>query len=98
MSIKVQHMQSSRGNDVPNQFIMEADNGNRYFQSYTTLIAKMSQGEIVLDKNNWDYSRTTLKYLNQFLGVKSKKEIEKRIESGEYKLANLYSANNSNKD
>jgi hypothetical protein len=42
----------------------------------------------VLDKNTWDYSRTTGKYRNIFLN-ESKKDTEAKIKSGEYKLANL---------
>ena len=43
---------------------------------------------IVLDEYYWDYSSTTGKYRNQFLGEK-KAETLKKIRSGEYKLKNL---------
>lgn len=44
--------------------------------------------DIVLDRDTWDYSTTTGKYRNQFLG-ESKKETQAKIDSGVYKLDNL---------
>lgn len=86
--IKVENMQSSKGNDVPNQFIITTNEGT-YFQSYDSIIAvKDHKGNITLDKQYWDYSITTGKYRNQFLG-ENKAATEKKIKSGEYKLANL---------
>lgn len=78
------------GNPVANQFSIKAGN-DTYFQSYTTIIAKIaSNGKITLDTKSWDYSRTTLKYLKEFLGITySKKEILDLIEKGVYKVANL---------
>jgi len=43
---------------------------------------------ITLDVNYWDYSKTTSKYRNEFLG-ESTKETKAKIKSGEYKLADL---------
>ena len=43
---------------------------------------------ITLDKHFWSYSRTTGKYRNTFLG-ETKKETLKKIDSGEYELAEL---------
>ncbi len=41
-------------------------------------------GKIVLDPYYWNYSKTTLRYLKQFLGIKfSKTEMQKKIDSGE---------------
>lgn len=89
MKTKVYSMKSPSGNDVPNQFEIYTDDG-AYFQSYRSVIAfKPCGGKIQLDKNYWDYSRTTSKYLNQFLRVSGKKEIEQKIKAGEYELANL---------
>ena len=91
-TIKVQQMLSSKGNHVANQFEIYTNN-YIYFQSYQTIIAKKKRGflgNITLDRNYWDYSRPTLKYLKLFLGTnKSKKEIEKDIKTGVYKLARL---------
>jgi hypothetical protein len=85
--IRVSNMESSRGNIVPNQFEIETDDGI-YFQSYNTIIAYRSHGKRYLDKESWDYSRTTGKYRNIFLN-ETKKETEKKIKSGEYILTNL---------
>lgn len=88
--MKVSNMTSSNGNKVANQFIIDADNGDIFFQSYQTIIAKKSNGKITLDKNAWDYSVTTGKYRNIFLN-ETKAETERKIKSGEYTLADLNS-------
>lgn len=82
-------MVSPNGNKTANQFEVRDDQGNIYFQSYDTIIAKVdNQGKTTLDAKMWDYSTTTGKYRNQFLG-ESKAETLKKIKSGEYKLADL---------
>jgi hypothetical protein len=85
--MKVENMTSARGNTVPNQFII-TDNGDEYFQSYKSIIAKRSKGKIYLDDYYWDYSVTTGKYRNEFLG-EGIAETRKKIASGEYVLTNL---------
>lgn len=87
LNVKVENMTSSNGNDVPNQFKIYTDEGV-YFQSYNSIIAFKSHGKIQLDKNTWDYSTTTGKYRNQFLG-ENKAETQKKIDSGEYQLVDL---------
>lgn len=87
--MKVQNMTNNNGNKVKNQFIIEDDNGGEVFQSYNSVIAvRDCDGNITLDGQKWDYSVTTGKYRNQFLG-ETKAETLKKIESGEYKLAKL---------
>jgi hypothetical protein len=81
------------GRPVANQFdIGDAFDSDgtpaRFFQSYDSIIVKDCGGEITLDYYYWDYSRTTSKYRNQFLG-ETKAETQAKIDSGEYKLANL---------
>ena len=84
----VENMRSPRGNQVPNQFIIWADEG-KYFQSYKVIIAFIdNKGKVFLDDYYWDYSRTTGKYRNIFLG-NSINEVREKIKSGEYKLKNL---------
>ena len=83
----VENMKSMRGNKVPNQFIIN-NNGEEYFQSYESIIAKKSDGKIYLDDFFWDYSVTTGKYRNEFLG-EGVAETRKKIASGEYILTNL---------
>ena len=85
--MKVENMTSPQGNKVANQFII-TDNGDEYFQSYRSIIAKRSNGKIYLDDVFWDYSRTTGKYRNEFLG-EGIAETRKKIKSGEYILTNL---------
>lgn len=89
--MKVQNMKSSNGNAVANQFIV-FDADATYFQSYGSVIVKTTfeDGErvVYLDERFWDYSKTTGKYRNQFLG-ETKAETQKKIDSGEYKLADL---------
>ena len=70
-----------------NQVIIYTDN-SVLFQSYNSVIAKIENGTTFLDENKWDYSKTTGKYRNIFLG-ETKQETEKKINSGIYKLINL---------
>jgi len=102
--MKVENMTNDSGRVIANQFIVWSDGGINYrtrtgermrsqrgrmFQSYRTNIAFITlNGSVFLDERSWDYSRTTGKYRNLFLG-ESKKETEKKIKSGEYKLVNL---------
>ena len=98
--MRVKNMTSSRGNSIPNQFIMEDEGrgalGNfirrETFQSYDSVIVVKTiwkdKTKIELDENKWDYSNTTNKYRNQFLG-ETKKETLAKIKSGEYTLTNL---------
>lgn len=100
VKMKVENMTSSRGNDVPNQFIISGLSSQHFiddtktgsgtmFQSYVSNIAfREYTGKIYLDKNKWDYSVTTGRYRNQFLG-ETKKETQAKIDSGEYKLVDL---------
>jgi len=89
--MKAYNMESSNGNKVPNQFIIE-HKGKEYFQSYRSVIAVKKwtpKGyEITLDEQDWDYSRTTGKYRNEFLG-EGIEQTRQKIKDGTYKLANL---------
>ncbi len=98
--MKVRNMESANGNAIPNQFIISEEghgaNGNfirkEAFQSYNSIIVEKivwpDVTRITLDRDKWDYSKTTGKYRNIFLG-ESKKETERKIASGEYKLDDL---------
>jgi hypothetical protein len=85
--IRIENMLSSSGREVPNQFILTFDK-TVVFQSYKSVIAMQVGGQTILDKNKWDYSVTTGKYRNQFLG-EGIAETRKKIASGEYVLADL---------
>jgi hypothetical protein len=86
---KVENMESSRGNLVANQFIITTSEGE-YFQSYNSLIVFVPNNgdKTQLDEKYWNYSNTTGKYRNLFLG-EDKKETQEKIKSGEYLLVNL---------
>ena len=87
--MKVRNMTSSRGNKVANQFIITDNHNNEIFQSYNTVIAiRNDSGIVYLDKYSWDYSVTTGKYRNEFLG-EGIAETRKKIDSGEYILTDL---------
>ena len=72
------------------------------FQSYNSIIATKTlwryedvkyqdnpkTQEIELDEKYWNYSKTTGKYRNIFLG-ETKKETQAKIDNGTYKLVNL---------
>ena len=99
--IKVRNMESSNGSNVPNQFIIETNEGV-YFQSYKSVIAfkpnsnykpeldglNKSDYRTQLDESKWDYSVTTGKYRNQFLG-EDIKETRKNIKDKQYILTDL---------
>lgn len=96
----VQNMKSPRtGAKVANQFIMTQTGGilgnfikRETFQSYDSIIVVKTvwqdKTEIELDETYWNYSRTTSKYRNEFLG-ETTEETKKNIKSGLYKLVNL---------
>jgi hypothetical protein len=88
--MKVKNMTSAKGNKVANQFIITDDNNNEYFQSYRSIIAKRDGDsyQIYLDEYFWDYSVTTGKYRNEFLG-EGIAETRAKIKSGEYILTDL---------
>jgi hypothetical protein len=89
--MKISQMIGNSGNPVANQFII-FDKEYTAFQSYNSIIAKVvweyGKRVVYLDEYYWDYSKTTGKYRNMFLG-ESKKETEAKIKSGEYRLADL---------
>ena len=96
-------MKSDKGKMVPNQFIINgidfSPNVNinipwfsrncSVFQSYDSIIAiRDLTGRVLLDEIYWNYSNTTSRYRNKFLG-ETTKETQSKIDSGEYKLVNL---------
>jgi hypothetical protein len=84
---KVEQLEGNNGG-VRNQFIITTDRGT-VFQSYNSIIAFMGlDGSVLLDLGTWDYSVTTGKYRNIFLG-ENKAETKRKIKSGEYVLTDL---------
>jgi hypothetical protein len=84
-------MKVSNAWGVPNQSIIHTPEAT-YFQSYNSIIVKTTHEDgkrvVVLDEVFWNYSKTTSKYRNSFLGETSK-EVAAKISSGEYQLENL---------
>jgi hypothetical protein len=76
-------------NGVANQIVI-TDGEKEIFQSYKSVIAKIENGKTFLDRKFWNYSRTTARYRNQFLGEDTK-TTEAKIKSGEYELTDLNS-------
>lgn len=87
--MKIENIISAKGNKVANQFKIAAKN-KTYFQSYQSVVASVNKmtGKVELYKD-WDYSKTTSKYLYRFLAecghrsLYNKKAIEAAIKSGE---------------
>jgi hypothetical protein len=88
MKTKVSQFEGRNG-AVKNQFELTTPEG-RYFQSYDSIIVFIPNdgSKIQLDAKYWDYSKTTSKYRNQFLG-EEKKTTERKISEGVYQLTNL---------
>lgn len=81
--MQVTHMINSNGEPAKNQLIIHDEKtGERFFQSYNSIIVKIHKGKVTLGKN-WNYSVTTSKYRNQFLG-ETMKETQAKLDSGEY--------------
>ena len=87
--IKTYSLTSPRtGNPVANQFEIYTPEG-KYFQSYRSIIAFVDKfGQIMLDEYYYNYSRTTSKYLTQFLNMNTK-ERTNAIKNKEIILTNL---------
>jgi len=91
--IQVRTMNSRSGNPIPNQIIITEDAWD-VFVSYGSKIAFRSheryngKHQIVLDKDYWNYSRTTGKYRNEFLGF-GVDECRRGLKEGWIKLGTL---------
>lgn len=85
--MKIVKMTGRTGRPVNNQEIVFTPDAT-YFVSYGSVIIKTVNGEkrtVTLSREYWDYSTTTGKYRNQFLG-ETKAETLEKIKSGEYKI------------
>ena len=89
--IKVRNMTNKNWNQVPNQFIIyDKETGIEYFQSYAaTIVKNVPNDGIYLDEHYWDYSNTTGRYRNQYLGDAGIAVTRAKIANGTYKLADL---------
>lgn len=85
----VTNLINERGNAVRNQFVIYDGNGIT-FQSYSTRIAVIANGKVTINRTMWCYSRTTAKYLYQFLRangwkVHNCKDVQRLIDNGTFK-------------
>lgn len=69
--MKISNLVNERGNRVANQFVIENENSIA-FQSYNSMVceirpASMGFEKVVVFGEDWSYSRTTMKHLNNFL-------------------------------
>ena len=84
MVTSIQNMKTNSGGYASNQFIVYSTEGV-YFISYQSVIAFKPINSITkYIGNDYDYSRTTMRYLQKFLGHDIK-ETRKRLEAGVYK-------------
>lgn len=103
LKMQVENLRTNSGNSAPNQFVIHMRDGS-YFKSYQTIIAFLplmrmdGSDKPILDRESWDYSRTTLRYLKKFLesyatrlagATFDKKGIQKLIETGKIVLGDL---------
>lgn len=88
-NIRVEQMTSpATNNPVANQFLIHTNDGT-FFQSYNTVIAYRDKNwNVTLDTDSWNYSTTTSKYRNRFLG-ETTAQTKKKIANGTYTLASL---------
>lgn len=69
--MKISNLVNERGNRVANQFVIENENSIA-FQSYNSMVCEVRPASIGFEKvvvfgKDWDYSRTTIKHLGNFL-------------------------------
>jgi hypothetical protein len=82
--------QFTKANIISNNHAILYTEQGEYLQSYQSIIAfrEYHTGKITLDAYYWNYSKTTGKHRNEFLG-ETKAETDKKIKSGEYATGNL---------
>jgi len=87
--MKISNFTSNNGNKIANQFLIQ-EKDKETFQSYNSIIAvkNYKTQKTYLDEYYWDYSVTTGKYRNMFLG-EGIEETRRKIKEGIYKLKNL---------
>tara|TARA_R110002020_G_scaffold53200_1_gene149108 strand:- start:4491 stop:4784 length:294 start_codon:yes stop_codon:yes gene_type:complete len=94
--MKVENMKNNNNNIVKNQFIITAGN-KKYFQSYNRIIVMIEYDiyysdevleDIYIDPDYYDYSKTTTRYRNIFLGV-SNDTFKKNLKENKYTFKSL---------
>ena len=86
---------NDNGYAARNQYVINGEKGV-YFQSYNSMIAKVSKSKKITLTYMWDYSNTTRKHLYIFLrqqgftDLERKKDILKAIKEGKITLIEEY--------
>ena len=80
---RVMQMVTPGGRTVKSHFVITRNNGDVIFQSYDSAIVMIDSTGVVHLSEDWDYSTTTGKYRNMFLG-ETKIETMQKIQQGEY--------------
>lgn len=62
----VSNLINEKGNAAANQFVITTPNAV-YFQSYSSVVAKIDKSGNLVVSQDWDYSNTTAKHLYIFL-------------------------------
>lgn len=71
-----------------NCVIVHLSNGWSILKSYNTTIAMRKGQEVIIDSRYYNYSASTGKHRNYFLG-ETLKDTDKKIKNGEYQTADL---------
>lgn len=71
-----------------NMTVFQDDNNNRVLQSYNVIIARETNHGVILDSKYYNYSVTTSRHRNEFLGVNTK-QFNNQIARGLYEFSNL---------
>ena len=71
-----------------NCVIVHLSNGWNILKSYNTTIAMRKEQEVIIDSRYYNYSASTGKHRNYFLG-ETLKDTDKKIKNGEYQTADL---------
>ena len=86
--MKVKNLLTRNNYHANGQYVIEEGNGTKTFQSWSHTIAVVSpNGSVKLDYE-WDKWRTTVRYVNQFLGC-NRRIAEKNLRNGIWLLADL---------
>lgn len=85
---KVIAMQSREGKPWRNQYILKAEEGD-YLQSYDSIVAlKTTDGRVILHPEYYNYSATTAKVRDAFLGI-TREQFTQNMKDGKYILQSL---------
>lgn len=92
MRLQIENLVNDNNNHAVNQFVVKL-NGNVFYQSYDTIIAKKDKDGKITLSSDWDYSKTTKKHLyiwlrdnTSFRYVEKEKDVIDAINNGLIKV------------